>query len=243
MGAPGLPFLFLRTTASSTRTLIEGKRKKPLESLGSRRSSRLISMPWWSMTPLSWAWIHRRYILAVRWPPSMAPDPRDYAPITEVLEYRLARTNTTLWPKTIGELMAEGLSKGTSTSSSSPSKEESGHVSPRLRDLCGTKSSMASTSCDAPQEVVVVGNAFLEVAACSDLADNPGSHFPNPKVAYHLDQKELEKRYLFPLDYEVVLSVADTTTKASPADCITVYRAAFNYGMQVSPAWSDTKHL
>lgn len=83
----------------------------------------------------------------------------------------LARMNTTLWPKTIGELMDEGLSQGTSTSSSSPSKEGRRDASPRLQDPCDIESSTASTSCDAPQEVMVVGIAFMEALACSDLSE------------------------------------------------------------------------
>jgi len=81
------------------------------------------------------------------------------------------------------------------------------------------------------QVVMAVGNAYPEAPAHSDPTDVPGSHFLNSKIISQVNQKELEKQYLFVSDYEVVLPNPDAVMKAPPSDCIAVYRATFNHGM------------
>ena len=111
--------------------------------------------------------------------------------------------------KTAGELVVEGLTEGTSVSSSSLSKKRTGDISLRIHDPCSNESATTSAHGDVPVEVIVVRNAFPDGPILSDLVDGSSLHFLNQKVALRLDRKELERQYLLPLGYHIVLPDLD----------------------------------
>ncbi|KAJ8433142.1 hypothetical protein Cgig2_007106 [Carnegiea gigantea] len=159
------------------------------------------------------------------------------------------------------ELLAEGT-QGNPRSAPFPSNPEAEVAFSRSSSTLGTASSSssfegssserASTSCSSSEvslgpgklvlkrkvrtpgvtEIMAKGSVFPGASTHSDSQDDPGSHFPDPKVVTELKRSALEKQYLLPVGYTLVIPEADATVNEPAAKCIAVYRVSFNYGLR-----------
>ncbi|KAJ8435637.1 hypothetical protein Cgig2_012298 [Carnegiea gigantea] len=87
---------------------------------------------------------------------------------------------------------------------------------------------------ESAYEVVVERTVFPGAPECSDLQDEPSSHFPNTKIVATLKRLALEEKYLLPAGYKFIFPDADATVNKPSSKCIAIYQATFSYGVRLT---------